>query len=134
MVGDETIIIRGTRHVVWECLTCGCVSTVPEVMNDQMRAEGGYRHCPSGHSWGWSKEKSERERLRRERDQLKQRIAMVEDEKRQETERAAKAEKQTARLKKRASAGVCSCCNRTFTNMARHMKTKHPNVVAMKTA
>jgi hypothetical protein len=134
---SEIILLRGTRHVVWECRSCGCVSTVPEVMNEHLRAEGGYRHCPSGHAWGWSKETCEREQLRRERDRLKQDAARLEDEKRQAwatatalRERADKAEKATKRLKKRTSAGTCPCCNRTFGNMAEHMKHQHPEFVA----
>jgi uncharacterized Zn finger protein (UPF0148 family) len=30
------------------------------------------------------------------------------------------------KLQKRASNGVCPCCNRTFKQLAAHMKTKHP--------
>lgn len=134
---SDVILIRDTRYVVWECRTCGCVSTVPEVMNEQLRAEGGYRHCPSGHAWGWSKETSEREQLRRERDRLKQDAARLEDENRQAwasatalRERADKAEKVAKRLKKRSSAGTCPCCSRTFSNMAEHMKHQHPQFVA----
>jgi hypothetical protein len=36
----------------------------------------------------------------------------------------------TARKLSRVSAGVCPCCNRTFQNVARHMKTKHPDIAA----
>lgn len=32
----------------------------------------------------------------------------------------------TTRLKNRIAAGVCPCCQRTFQNLARHMKCKHP--------
>lgn len=31
------------------------------------------------------------------------------------------------RIKRRVSAGVCPCCNRTFQCLARHMATKHPD-------
>lgn len=33
---------------------------------------------------------------------------------------------QVTRLKNRAAAGMCPCCNRHFTNLERHMGTKHP--------
>ena len=134
---SEVIDIRGTKHVVWECQTCGCISTVPEIMNARMRAEGGFRHCPSGHAWGWAKEISELEQLRRERDRLKQDQARLEDEKRAAEEaaslarvRAEKAEAASKRLKKRSSAGTCPCCSRTFSNMAEHMKHQHPQFIA----
>lgn len=47
-----------------------------------------------------------------------------------------KAERKLATHKKRASAGVCPCCNRTVSQMARHMQAKHPdyNVVPLKVA
>jgi len=41
-----------------------------------------------------------------------------------------KANTELKRVKRRINGGVCTCCNRTFTNLARHMKTKHPVVAA----
>jgi hypothetical protein len=29
-------------------------------------------------------------------------------------------------MRKRIQSGVCPCCNRTFENLGRHMKSKHP--------
>jgi hypothetical protein len=29
--------------------------------------------------------------------------------------------------RKRAANGVCACCHRSFANVARHMKTQHPD-------
>lgn len=85
-------------------------------------------YCPNGHSLVYRD--SEADKLRRERDQLKQQQARLEDEARAARERAAKAEAATKRLKKRASAGTCPCCQRTFSNMATHMKRQHPEFVA----
>ncbi len=128
---SEVILIRNSRHVVWECRTCGCISTVPEVMNDQKAAEGGFRYCPSGHAWGWTTETCERERLRSERDRFKQQIAERNDEIERQTAMRKKAEGKLGRMTKRINHGVCPCCNRTFENLARHMKSKHPNVVPL---
>lgn len=127
----EIVMLQGQRHVLWQCGECGVLATCPEIVYNQHHAEGGYHHCPNGHSWGWTKETCEREKLRQERDRLKQRQAMLEDEKREALERASKAEAATVRLKKRATAGVCPCCNRTFLALSRHMKSKHPNIVAL---
>lgn len=33
------------------------------------------------------------------------------------------------RMKRRASVGTCPCCQRTFKQLAVHMKIKHPNFV-----
>lgn len=132
LVGDEITIIRGSRFVVTTCGQCGVVYTVPEVRHDQMRAEGGYASCPNGHQWGWSPEQCERERLRRERDLLKQRVAQRDDEIAQ-LERlriAAEATIATERRShtktmRRIQGGACPCCNRFFVNVARHMESKH---------
>ena len=86
-------------------------------------------YCPHGHTLTWKE--TEVDRLRRERDRLKQDAARIEDERSQATMRAERAEAATRKLQKRAAAGVCPCCNRTFLNMQRHMKSKHPNVVPL---
>lgn len=133
---STVMTIRGAQHVVTECPTCGVVHTIPKVVYDNLQREGGYYHCPNGHTWGWSKDSCERERLRRERDQLKQQIARVEDEKRaavaQAESRAARAEAAQKLTERRARAALCPCCNRSFQNVARHMATKHKGVALMK--
>jgi len=136
-MANDIVLIRGVRHGVEDCITCGVVFTVPESKRDHARAEGGYFSCPNGHSQGWSKERSESEQTRRERDRLKQKLAEKDDEIRQERERKEAAERQVAaargqvtRLKNRASKGVCPCCNRSFENLHRHMTSKHPAFAA----
>ena len=139
----EVIIIRGTRHVVWECQSCGVIATCPETLFNSQREVGGYHHCCNGHAWGWSKDGCELANTRRERDRYKQQLARAEMEVQEayaaqvEAEhKAAASQRQVAKLTRRASAGVCPCCNRTFSALARHMKTKHPtwsgdNVIAI---
>lgn len=131
-------ILNGERHVVTQCGTCAVWHTVPEIVWDAQVREGGFHTCPNGHSRGWKTgtEQKEQEAIRRERDRLKQETARLEDEKREawatanaQLERAQKAEAATKRLKKRASAGTCPCCSRTFSNMATHMKRQHPGFV-----
>lgn len=34
---------------------------------------------------------------------------------------------QITKIKNRVAAGACPCCNRTFENLARHMKGQHPD-------
>lgn len=110
-----------------QCGSCGIEYAIPEKMAEHAKANGGYHHCPNGHSWGWSKEGSEVTRLRRERDRLKQAEARLQDEIEDERRRTAAAKGQVTKLKNRAVAGVCPCCNRSFANLRRHMKAKHPD-------
>lgn len=57
--------------------------------------------------------------------------ARFQDEISAEKKRADNAEKKIIQTKRRALAGVCPCCTRTFQNVQRHMKSKHPNVVPL---
>ena len=130
---DETVLLGGTQHVVIECGGCGVMHTVPQTKYDSCYREGGFWHCPNGCSRGWQHgaDKQKIDNLRRERDRLKQDTARLHDEIAAEKQRVADAERKAAQVKRRALAGVCPCCNRTFTNMQRHMKSKHPNVVPL---
>jgi predicted RNA-binding Zn-ribbon protein involved in translation (DUF1610 family) len=108
-----------------ECGNCGVVHAIPTSMYENCRREGGYWTCPNGHSRGWKDgaEKTEIANLRRERDRLVQSAAQKDDE-------IAAQAKQMKRLKKRAAAGTCPCCSRSFSNMSTHMRKQHPEFVA----
>ena len=123
---DATVTISMERR---ECPECGIVHYVPKSYMEECRRNPNHHfYCPAGHVRHFSE--SIETRLRRERDQLKQQAARLEEEASQERVRAERAERATKRLKKRASAGTCPCCQRTFSNMAEHMKHQHPQFVA----
>ena len=133
---NDTVNLNGVLAVISDCITCGVRYTVPKSMWDKQQTEGGFHKCPNGHSLGWNEDGCENAKLRRERDRLKQQAARKDDEinwqrdQRETAERSASAYKgQVTKLKKRAKAGVCPCCNRTFQNLARHMESKHSDMV-----
>lgn len=114
---------------------CGTPFMVPERLLNSAINAGHTIYCPHGHTLTWKD--TEADKLRRERDRLKQENARLDEEVRSnwvladaERARADKAEKATKRLKKRSSAGTCPCCSRTFSNMAQHMLHQHPEFVA----
>lgn len=126
------ITLRGILYEVCECITCGIPFIVPQVAIDHQRNTGGYHYCPSGHSQGWNDSQSERakrhrerERIRQDRDRLQQQLAQKDDEIRDTTKKLVKVQKENKRQKARAMAGVCSCCNRQFKDLQRHMASKH---------
>lgn len=137
--------MSGTVLHELQCGTCGVWHAIPKIMYDNCVEEGGFWHCPHGHSRGYkegrrAREKAEEE-IRRERDRLKQQIAFKDDEIKREreareaTERQLSASRgQVTKLRNRASAGVCPCCTRSFENLRRHMSTKHPGFKAEETA
>lgn len=131
------MLTDATHLKVLQCGNCGVWHAIPQVMFDNCVEEGGFWHCPNGHSRGYKEGRHEREEVRRERDRLKQAIAQKNDEIATERKRAEQAEKTAAsersnvvKLRKRASSGVCPCCNRTVSQMAKHMATKHPGFKA----
>lgn len=109
-----------------ECGECGIVFAVPEVWRAEKQRTGMGWFCPNGHS-----------RVYRESDVDKLRKQLA-DEQRRHTNTLArlnevqaaeqKVTKELKRVKKRVEAGVCPCCNRTFQQLARHMKMKHPEI------
>ena len=89
-------------------------------------------YCPNGHHLVFTESTADRlqkqldkERQRRER--LQQNEAYLEERLESERRRSAAFKGQATKLRKRAKHGVCPCCNRSFANLARHMKTKHPD-------
>lgn len=125
-----------TEMVSMCCGNCGIEFHVPKNWNDVKRKDRTSWFCPNGHERHYVAE-TEEDKLRKERDRLKQNTAYLEDRNRQLSEaretaerRASAARGQVTKLKNRAANGVCPCCNRTFPNLARHMATKHAGFVA----
>lgn len=126
-----------TEFVRMCCGQCGIEFDVPQHFYRECRERGEKKtwYCPNGHPRVYGE--SDSDRLQRRLDRAIQEQARLDQELREAEERAEKAERREARLKKRIHAGVCPCCSRTFTNLARHMKTKHPeqlgkNIVKLK--
>lgn len=85
----------------------------------------GHEHRPAGEGKAarlareLEEEKDRRARIAAARD--RERARADENERRRIAQKAA-----TTRLGKRAKAGTCPCCNRTFKQLARHMANQHP--------
>ena len=127
----EIVILRGQRHELCECITCGVIYTCPEIVILKQRERGGYHHCPNGHSQGRDKNGSENAQLLRRAQRAEQEQARLAEELATANRRTECEVRERERMMKRATAGVCQCCKRSFANVARHMKLKHPNVVPL---
>lgn len=118
----------GLRQVEFEdywqrCISCGVWFGVDKYLDTERRSSKTNFFCPNGHPQAYCE--SEADRLRKQLQQEQQKSAMEAASRRTAEEGRAKAEKELKRIKMRTDAGVCTCCNRTFQNLARHMKTKH---------
>jgi hypothetical protein len=106
------------------CCQCGITFMITDRFKNHLIRDGSVFYCPNGHSqsFGESEAQKVRKELARERashDQAKAEIATL---KTSETTLKGTITKITTRV----ANGVCSCCNRSFVNLQRHMKTKHP--------
>lgn len=117
-----------------ECHKCKSIMWIPQCLNDAaLRSRGVINfYCAYGHGQVYALGQSDEEKLRLERDRLKQQLAARDDEiarqrsMRESTERQLIAQRGvTTRIKNRIGHGVCPCCSRSFENLQRHMKTKH---------
>lgn len=111
-----------------------CVCRADIYLNDALydsacRSEAIWFYCSYGHKQHFSQGETEETRLRRELNNQRQQNARLEDAAREARALAEKAERATKRLKKRAAAGSCPCCQRSFGNMAEHMRHQHPDWV-----
>lgn len=108
---------------------CGISFQVPGWWEKGRRETKAWFYCPNGHEQHFTGE-SDADKFRRERDIAKQQLARAEQEAADAQKRADLLQKQKRRLEKRAAAGTCPCCQRTFSNMSTHMKKQHPEFVA----
>lgn len=129
----DKFIYQGRSLVFVQCCECNVEYAIPANLNDKALERRGqfgtHVYCPNGHYWFYIGEtKAEKERRRAEL--AEQRIAQRDDEIR-DLERAVSAQKgNVTKLKRRAAAGTCPCCQRTFMNVNAHLANKHPEFIA----
>jgi hypothetical protein len=128
-------IIERIKFTQVKCCSCGLLFFVAESVVEAWRHQGNGFYCPNGHSLTYGD--SENKRLRRDLDAAKQREETIrrqrDDQERLKNaalEAAADLERKARIAKKRAALGVCPCCHRTVSQMARHIKSKHPDFSA----
>lgn len=117
---------------VIQCHSCGVRYGVDSEFRERLRQSHQTFYCPNGHGAHYPA-KSDVEVLREKLAASEAALASEKKRKEWEAQRAAKAEQEAAaerekhrKLKVRVSRGVCPCCKRTVSQLARHMETKHP--------
>lgn len=125
-------LVRSTIFIVEDCCSCGTQFAMTEDFRRRRADDGLGFYCPDGHKQYYSKSTVTR---------LKEELAAAQRGRAHAEEVAATRLKNVERLnneirtrkgvatklKKRISGGVCPCCTRTFSQLARHMKCKHPD-------
>lgn len=129
--------IRMGQNIVLEvhhCGVCGVIFAMEEGYADARRSDKKSWCCPNGHSFSW-RGKPEVEELKDKLAAERRRVEATRDLLRAEERSHTATKGHLTRTKRRVAHGVCPCCNRTFAQLERHMKSKHPEfVVAAETA
>jgi hypothetical protein len=122
-----------SRLVHVRCCRCDVSFGLEQTSYDHLKRSSQEFHCPYGHKQHFPQGKSEVEKMRDQLDAERRRRERAEQESayqidaRNTAERSARAYKgQVTRLRNRAKAGVCPCCNRHFSQLERHMASQHP--------
>jgi len=115
------------------CPVCAVAYALPQILLDRAEEDDSRQwFCPNGHSLHFPKGG-------REIDKLRAGLLTAESERdfarreRDAAERLAERERREAkRILKRANAGVCQDCHRSFADVAKHRATKHGDEAARK--
>ena len=119
-----------TEYRYNQCPICGihyAVDNVVMTFKQKCLSDSEDRgwYCPNGHYLVFME--SDADKYRREAERLRQSLAQRDDEITDLGKRITAQKGQITKFKKRAAAGVCPCCHRTFENLHHHMATKHPD-------
>lgn len=120
-----------TYKGVLEVLSCGVCHVdfaIDQDWHAKLQRNGKDFWCPNGHQISYGRH------VQSELERTQERLARAETRERAARDQADAAERQAraykghaTRLRKRAAAGVCPCCTRTFQNLQRHMASQHPS-------
>lgn len=125
MIAPMTTTLTYTGQLVVTTCWCGMRHAVPqELINHQRKEHNDGRpmtsiYCPLGHSWVLAGD-GKAVHLQRQLDETAAQLTATRDQ-------LAAAEREARRHAKRAAAGVCPCCKRSFVQLARHMRGQHPD-------
>jgi len=123
--------IESTTFVVESCCNCGVEFGLPDELRRVLLREGPKRtwYCPNGHPQHYTDSFEAKLNRAKEAQQRAEREARHWQEQEAARTRQLSAQKGVAtRLKRRAEAGVCPHCNRTFKQVVQHIASKHPGV------
>ena len=118
-----------TEFLTTTCCNCGCVVALTREIMQARRRDHATFYCPNGHPLSFTGEPTEEQLRKRLNDSLtRESTAKIEAEyqRKRANEEALKREAAENKLR-RVKNGVCPCCKRSFSNLGRHMKGKHPD-------
>jgi hypothetical protein len=131
-MGAEQFALSVWFENLGDCSVCGALCITTSTHARAAREKGKSFYCPNGHAQVFVEtevQKLHRELtiVKTERDTAQTMLKAERDCHESTRKRRDVLGSKLSELKKRTGNGVCPCCRRTFQNMLRHMKTKHPD-------
>lgn len=123
----STVTFSVTFEII-DCADCGLQFAMTQDFLTRRRQDHQTFHCPRGHRQNYG-EKTDIDRAREETNKVQAKLNEQEHLRLVAEKKMKEAEAEAMRLKNRAAHGVCLCCNRTFKDLADHMKTRHPQEI-----
>lgn len=111
----RTVLVELVETTCW----CGQAFALPTLLYDavyEARSGGQMFYCPLGHSNSFKKGRVK---------QLEESLSAVRQARDWAEARQATTERKLKRIQSRIAQGICPKCNRSFRNVARHMKSQH---------
>lgn len=122
------------------CIKCGMTFAVPSEWDTRRRADHATFYCPNGHGQHYPGKTREEQRIeeleaavareRRARESEQQSREWAQRAALTAKQQAGKARAKLARTMDRVHCGVCPHCQRTFKQLAAHIKSKHGDQLA----
>lgn len=111
------------------CGSCAGVFALNKIFLEHARSNRGNYTCPYCKTgWSWSESEADRLRSQIETKERELRESKCETLRQQHLlEAEQKLKSKLERKLRRVGKGVCPDCQRSFSNLARHMATKHAN-------
>jgi hypothetical protein len=109
---------------------CGITFAIPTSLYDRANDDHDvWFWCPNGHHIHFMGE-TERQRAERRAARLERQLANRDEDVRSARASLIATKGHLTRAKKRADNGICQHCNRSFRNVADHVRTEHPEAVS----
>ena len=123
-----------TQLEAHNCPECSIYFAMPPRFVELRREDGKWFFCPSGHRMRYCETELDkaRKQLARAQQDIAWYKASVKSKESQLKGAAIQIGKVKAKLHRtetHVANGVCPCCHRSFVQLSRHMKTKHPEYV-----
>lgn len=106
---------------------CGIALAIPDNLHRIANEKKHDIYCPLGHVFVFSETLDQKlKKKERELAEERRRVEATRDLLHQEERSHTATRGHLTRAKKRAHGGACQYCNRTFSDLTRHMQSKHP--------